>query len=159
MSGTITDTTVLSNFAQVRQPGLLKLLFSPLAAPASVLEELDHGVRSGLVPRSDWSWLDVVSPDSGEIAHAAELLLDLERGESDCIAVAKARGWSLLTDDRAARKLAARLGLEISGTLGCLDLLVLEGHLDCARADALLAEMVTHGYRSPVRSLLDLRRG
>jgi predicted nucleic acid-binding protein len=91
MSGTIADTTVLNNFAQVRRPDLLKLLFSPLAAPASVLEELDRGVRSGLVPRSDWSWLDVVSPGFGEIAHAAELLLDLESGESGCIAVAKAR--------------------------------------------------------------------
>lgn len=156
MPGTITDTTVLSNFAQVRQPLLLKALFFPLHVTASVQEELERGVRSALVPECDWSWLDLVSPTSEEGRYAAELLRDLEPGESDCLAVAKARDWLFLTDDAAARRLAERLGLKISGTLGCLELLVQEGHLEQERADALLATMIHRGYRSPVQTLRDL---
>jgi len=153
MAGTIADTTVLSNFAHVRQPALLQHLFTPLFVPASVLAELDQGVRSGLVPKCNWSWLEVVSPTQAESVEAEELMVDLDRGESDCLAVARARGLVLLTDDRAARHRGTLLGLEISGTLGCLDMLIHEGLLDLLQANALLAEMVAHGYRSPVRSL------
>lgn len=153
MAGTIGDTTVLNNFAQIRQPALLKLLFEPLFVSDSVLAELDRGVRLGLVPACDWSWLGVVSMTESERAESEGLQIDLDPGESDCIAIAKERGLVLLTDDRAARHRGARLGLQISGTLGCLDMLVHEGHLGLEQADALLAKMIAHGYRSPVRSL------
>jgi len=83
MSGTISDTTVLSNFAQARQPLLLKALFFPLHVTASVQEELERAI-------------------------------------------------------------------------GCLELLIQEGHLKRERGDALLATMISHGYRSPVHSLRDL---
>jgi predicted nucleic acid-binding protein len=153
MAGTIADTTVLSNFAHVRQPTLLRLLFTPLFVPDSVLAELEQGVHAGLVPECNWSWLEVVSPTHTERVKAKELMVDLDRGESDCLAVARARGLVLLTDDRAARHRGVALGIEISGTLGCLDMLIHEGHLDLVQADTLLAEMIAHGYRSPVRSL------
>jgi len=154
MAGTIGDTTVLNNFAQIRQPALLKLLFEPLFVSDSVLAELNRGVRLGLVPACDWSWLGVVSMTEAEHAESEELRVDLDPGESDCIAIAKARGLVLLTDDdRAARHRGSRLGLQISGTLGCLDMLVHEGHLDFEQADSLLAKMITQGYRSPVRAL------
>jgi len=84
------------------------------------------------------------------------LLSVLERGEADCIALVRARGGVVLTDDRDARKVAALLGLEISGTLGCLDLLVQEELLDLKAAEALLGEMIACGYRSPVQSLRQL---
>lgn len=153
MAGTIGDTTVLNNFAQIRQPALLKLLFEPLFVSDSVLAELDRGVRLGLVPACDWSWLGVVSMTEAEHSESEGLQGDLDPGESDCIAIAKARGLVLLTDDRAARHRGAHLGLQISGTLGCLDMLVHEGHLDFEQADALLAKMISQGYRSPVSSL------
>jgi predicted nucleic acid-binding protein len=154
MAGTIADTTVLSNFAHIQQPSLLKLLFAALFVPESVFDELDRGVRSGLVPECDWSWLHVISPTQAESTEAETLRVDLDPGESDCIAVAKSRGLVLLTDDRAARHKAALLGIEISGTLGCLDMLVREGRLDLKQANALLAEMIAHGYRSPISSLV-----
>jgi len=156
MPGTIADTTVLSNFAHVRQPSLLRQLFPSLGSPVSVFGELSRGVRSGLVPKCDWTWLEIIPLTAAENAHAAELLSVLERGEADCLAIAKARDWVVLTDDRDARKAAALLGLEISGTLGCLDLLVQEGLLELNAADALLSEMIACGYRSPVRSLRKL---
>ncbi len=37
-------------------------------------------------------------------------------GESMGLAIAKCRGWSALTDDKKARKIAAELGVEVVGT-------------------------------------------
>ena len=46
--------------------------------------------------------------------------LNLNAGESSCLAVATARGGRVLTDDRDARKTAAQKQIPISGTLGVL---------------------------------------
>jgi len=62
-----------------------------------------------------------------------------------------------LTDDRDARRLAQLMVIPISGTLGILQASVDEEYLDLALADQLLTEMVEAGYRSPVRSLRELK--
>ena len=64
----------------------------------------------------------------------------------------------MLSDDWEARELGRSLGLEISGSLGVLDRLISMEILDLEEADALLAEMVRHGFRSPYRSLLEIPR-
>jgi len=63
-----------------------------------------------------------------------------------------------LTDDWEARTLGRSLGLEISGSLGVLDRLVLQQTLSLEEADAHLAEMVRRGFRSPYRSLREIPR-
>lgn len=62
----------------------------------------------------------------------------------------------MLTDDRDAREFAQQMGISISGTLGLLVLLVEQGVLTVAQADALLTQMISAGYRSPVVSLAEL---
>ena len=66
------------------------------------------------------------------------------------------RGCRFLTDDRDARELARRLRIPLSGTLGVLARLIDIGCLRLEEADALLAQMIAAGYRSPVPSLIDL---
>ena len=157
MPTTILDTTVLSNFAHIRRPDLLQLALSEDAATTSVvLAELRSGEALGLVPRCDWRWLSVVALTAKEQSLAASYGTQLDAGESACLAVAKSRAWKLLTDDFAARRLAQREGVAISGTIGVLQKLVALLHLTLEEADRSLAMMLSHGYRAPVRSLREL---
>lgn len=149
----LADTTVLNNFAQVSRPDLLRLAFPDLVATREVLDELLEGERLGVVPSCDWRWLEIVPLTEEESARAQAFLEHLDPGEATCLAVAQSRGWAVVTDDQAARTEARLRGLQVSGTLGALDRLVQKGHLSIEQANALLATMIAHGYRSPIRTL------
>lgn len=154
----LADTTVLNNFAQIRRTDLLRSAYPDLSAPLAVWSELELGVRRGLVPACDWSWLKILDLTEREQARAGEIGQDLGAGEAACIAAAVDRGFLLLSDDWEARALGRSLGLEVSGSLGVLDHLVLKQILSLEEADALLEEMVTRGFRSPYRSLREIPR-
>lgn len=154
----LADTTVLNNFAQIWRPDLLRSAYPDLSAPIPVWNELELGVRRGLVPVCDWSWLEILDLNEQEQAQADETGQDLGAGEAACIAAAVNRGFLMLSDDWEARALARSLGLEVSGSLGVLDRLVLKQILSLEEADALLEEMVRRGFRSPYRSLREIPR-
>lgn len=154
----LSDTTVLNNFAQIRRADLLRAAYPELAAPLPVWNELGMGVRRGLVPTCDWSWLTILDLTEREQAQADEIGQDLGAGEAACIAAATSRGFLMLSDDWEARTLGRSLGLDISGSLGVLDRLVSEQVLTLNEADACLAEMVRCGFRSPYRSLREIPR-
>jgi predicted nucleic acid-binding protein len=154
----LADTTVLNNFAQIRRPDLLRSAYPDLSAPVPVWNELELGVRRGLVPVCDWSWLTLLDLTEQEQARADEIGRELDPGESACIAAAASRGFLMLSDDWGARALARSLGLAISGSLGVLDRLILKQILSLEEADALLDEMVRCGFRSPYRSLREIPR-
>src|SRR6266545_832073 len=153
---TLSDTTVLNNFAQIRRPHFLKSAYPDLAAPRPVWEELERGVRRGSVPLCDWSWLKILDLTESEHARAEQIGRGLGPGEAACITAAVSRGFSILSDDLDARKLGRSLGLDVSGSLGVLGLLVLRQILSLEEADALLAEMMQRGFRSPHRSLREI---
>ena len=154
----LADTTVLSNFAQIRRPDLLRSAYPELSAPIPVWNELEVGVLRGLVPACDWSWLETLDLTAREQARADEIGRDLGPGEAACIAAAVSRGFLMLSDDWAARELGRSLGVEISGSLGVLDRLISKDILSLGEADALLGEMVRRGFRSPYRSLREIPR-
>jgi predicted nucleic acid-binding protein len=154
----LADTTVLNNFSQIRRTDLLRSAYPGLSAPLPVWNELELGVRRGLVPACDWSWLIILDLNEQEQAQADEIGQDLGAGEAACIAAAVNRGVLMLSDDWEARALARSLGLEVSGSLGVLDRLVLTKILSLEEADALLEEMVRRGFRSPYRSLREIPR-
>lgn len=157
MIETILDTTLLSNFAHIQRPELLRsALGSHAVTTATVLAELRLGVTLGWVPRCDWSWLTVVKLADKEPLQAAHYTAVLDAGESECLAIAKARGWVFASDDLAARRLAQHEGVAVTGTLGVLQKLVAMQSLTLDGADAHLAVMVARGYRAPVRSLREL---
>ena len=80
----------------------------------------------------------------------------LHGGEASSIAIAKARGWLFLSDDLAARTYAASLGIEISGTLGCLALAIERKLAPLEQANHWLRQMAEAGYHSPVADLSEL---
>jgi len=152
------DTTVLNNFSHIERPDLLQLVLADAATTTQVMAELERDVASGHVPRCDWQWLEVIRLAHLEQESLARIRLVLDDGEASCIAVALERNASLFTDDLLARQYAQRQGIIVSGTLGVLATLMAQKHLTAAQADELLQEMVSHGYRSPVRSLVDMIR-
>lgn len=157
MPQAILDTTLLSNFANIRRPDLLQAVFGPDASTTAVaMAELNSGVKAGWVPRCDWSWLPVVPPTEEEEFLAEQYSSVLDPGEAVCLAIAKLRAWVFASDDLAARRLAQREGVAISGTIGALQKLVATSQLTLDEADACLASMVSSGYRSPVKTLGDL---
>ena len=44
----------------------------------------------------------------------------VDDGEAEAIALAYEKGWRIILDDRHARKIAARLGVAMIGTVGIL---------------------------------------
>ena len=114
----LADTTVLNNFAQIRRPDLLRGAWPDLEAPIPVWNELELGVRLGLVPACDWSWLKILDLTEQEQVRADEVGRALDPGEAACIAVASSRGLLMLSDDWEARALGRSFGLEVSGSLG-----------------------------------------
>jgi predicted nucleic acid-binding protein len=73
-----------------------------------------------------------------------------------CPALAVSRGALFASDDLDARKTASALNVPVTGTVGLLVVGVHRNLLDRKLANHLLAEMITHGYRSPVAQLDEL---
>jgi predicted nucleic acid-binding protein len=152
----VADTTVLSNFAYVRHPRWIVEAFPSVGSPEAVMDEIDRGRALGYLPALDWSWLPVLHLSAKEERRARELEARLGRGESACLAISEARGALLLTDDRAARRLAASLSIRCSGTLGVLVTQVEQGRTSPSEADRILHRMIEAGYRCPVESVSEL---
>ena len=154
----VIDNTVLSNFAQIRRPELLQLaVHSQGITTTAVRQELAVGETNQTVPQCEWRWLPVVELTEAEQEVARRLLQNLDRGESECLAVAMARAGKLATDDRAARQQAAKRGIPLVGTVGMLKILIDTGQLSLEEADKYLTAMIAQGYHSPIRRFSELR--
>ena len=163
----IVNTTVVSNFASIGQLDVLRQLYGSLAMATDVYDEIQAGLEEGyrfyagieqwVQPLAEGGWMHLTSlRHEQELRYFRELPTRLHRGEMSSLAIARHRGWLLLTDDRAARTEATRLGVLVSGSLGCL-VLAVERHLcSLAQANSWLQEMMRQGYRSPVTDLTPL---
>jgi predicted nucleic acid-binding protein len=157
----LVDATVLSNLAAVDRLDLLRLLSAPLYLTSAVYEEIQQGVDEGydflvnIDKALDSGLLSLISPENESEWHQYRDIPDkLQRGEAMSLAIARCRGWRLLTDDRAARMYAEQSSVSYSGTLGLLRYAVQNGHLTLEDGNALLAGMITRArYRSPVSDL------
>lgn len=151
------DNTVLSNFALVERPDLLRAALGTAAATtADVMAEFEAGVELGRVPETDWSWLRTMTLSPTEQALYQQLQQHLNTGEAACLALAFHREARVLTDDRDARGLAGQMRIPVSGTVGVLVRLIKIKHLTLIEADSLLGEMIAKGYRSPIETLESL---
>jgi len=163
----IVNTTVISNFASIGQLDVLRQLYGALAMATEVYDEIQAGLAEGyrfyegmeqwVEPLAEGGWLQLTSlSQEQELRYFRELPARLHRGEMASLAIARHRGWLLLTDDRAARTEATRLGVPVSGSLGCL-VLAVERHLcSFSQANSWLQEMIHQGYHSPVTDLAPL---
>jgi len=150
------DTVSLGNFLLTDSTGLLLRRYKGrMRITSQVLDELVAGMRArpalagvhALVTRGSIAVADLRPT---EHTRYAALAVDLGRGEASCIALAFSRGWTVVSDDRAARSHCAQAKLACTGTVGILKALCTAGRLNPAEADRILARMVAAGFYSPV---------
>jgi predicted nucleic acid-binding protein len=148
------DNTVLSNLAQVDQMELVFRLWPErVMTTHEVWREYEVAAQAGKLPSRAWNDLTITEMMPQEMVSAAALTSRLGAGERSCLAVAQARQGLLASDDADIRHVARRLGIPVSGTLGILVLAVRQQLLSLERANALLADMILTGYRSPLEKL------
>ena len=150
------DATVLNNFLKVERLLLLRSLFpGSLCVAAEVYDELKAGgleapIREGIGD----GWLRLVTPESGrETTLYGEYGQTLGSGEAASLAIAICRGWSLATDDRAARRAARAAGIALTGSVGILIVAIQSETITRPEGDRLLQDMRRHGYRFPIDRL------
>lgn len=163
----IANTTVISNFAGIGQLELLRTLWDTLYISDQVYAEIHDGLLHGydfyagieqlVFPFSETGWLYLTALRSPEEFRLfGDLLSTLHSGEASCLSIAFHRQWTLLSDDRAARQVGARMQVPVSGTVGTLLSLVTRRLLPLDKADAVLSHMIRRGYYSPVTSLNEI---
>lgn len=102
-------------------------------------------------------WLRVLTPES-TTEHRLRAEFDdlLDPGEASCLTLATSRQLTFVTDDLAARRLAAARNVSLTGTLGILLTLVRSDSLPLTEANEILTTMIQRRYRSPVDRLDNL---
>ncbi len=116
----VSNTTPVIALSVIGRLNLLRDLYSEVLIPPAVYSEImaGGGKRTGATELLHASWIRTVS--LRDPRHAT-LLVDLDRGEAEAIALAMELDADLLLiDERLARRYALRVGLTITGSLGVL---------------------------------------
>lgn len=152
------DNTVLSNFALAGELILLENYCEEKGATTDyILAEFEMGVKDGIFINTKLDWLKkLVCIDVKEQSFFETLSRRLGKGESSCLAIAIHRGYDLLSDDMAIRKIAMREGVRLSGSIGVLLELIRIDRITLERGNTILKDFVKHGYFSPLDSLNEL---
>jgi len=136
----VCDTSSLSYLVLIGEVDILADLYGQVSIPPAVVDELQHPDSPDATRR--WinappGWLHVVSPSArvlcDSISAENEAFSVLDRGERAAIRLAVHEDTRLLViDERAGRTVAKDLGLEVTGTLGVLDVAATEGLVNVA---------------------------
>jgi uncharacterized protein len=117
----VCDSSPIIGLSAVARLPLLQQLYGRILIPKSVARDIARGSpeppgRTDL-ESSDWITIQEV----GDSVLLRVLDGELDRGEAEALALAfELRAELLLVDERRARKVAARLGLNVVGVLGVL---------------------------------------
>lgn len=115
----ISDAGPLSYLHRLGRLDLLPCLFGRVVVPPAVVAEVAAGRALGrdLPDVTVLDWMEVQAPSAVALAG----IVGLGAGETESLALARAAvGALLLLDDRAARRVAVSLGLQLTGTVGLL---------------------------------------
>ena len=167
---TLTNTTVVSNFAAAGRLDLLQQVHGRLYMPNQVYEEILDGLEEGyefytaiegqIYPLAETGWIELVPMSHDEEFRIFQSLpRRLHHGEAACLAIAQHRNWAFLTDDKLARSFGRSWGIVVSGTLGVLTQAARRRLLTADQVDKLLGDMIARGYRSPFASLKPFLEG
>jgi len=117
----VSDSSPIINLAAVNQLHLLQRLYSKVAVPQAVFEEVGRTFPAafGSGPVEGAAWLQRRTVANRALVRA--LLSQLDLGEAEAIALAVEIGADLLLiDERRGRQIASRLGLHTLGLLGAV---------------------------------------
>jgi predicted nucleic acid-binding protein len=119
----VSDTSPLSGLAIAGYLSLLQQLYGQVIIPVAVADELKRGGQDDLriTAALATDWIEVQQPQDLALVEALQADHNLDRGESEAIALAlELKADELLIDERLGRREASRLGLSITGLLGIL---------------------------------------
>lgn len=126
----VSNTTPLTCLLKIGRVDLLQALYERIAIPPEVAFELD---QAGAL-HADWrGQLDFVriTETAADDPVMRLLVNEVDAGEAAAIALARHNDSELLIiDDMAGRRLARRLGLTITGTVGIVLAAADAGHVD-----------------------------
>ncbi len=117
----VSDTSPLSSLLQINSIYLLKSIYGKIILPNAVMDELNRleskGIDLSAIKNADW-----IEVKSVHDFNAVEnLMLELDRGESEAIVLAKEiHSDLLLMDEAKGRHIADLEGLKTIGVLGIL---------------------------------------
>lgn len=119
----ISDTSCLIVLTNIGQIDLLRITYGTVTTTFEVASEFGE-------PLPDW--IELSSPV--ETSRQKLLERQLDRGEASAIALAlETPGSTIILDDQKARRVAEKLGLEITGTLGVIVRAKLNGTIPSIR--------------------------
>ena len=119
----VSDTSSLSALAIVGYLWLLQRLYGSVLIPPAVADELRRGGEDDgrITVVLSLDWIEVCQPSNYQLVAILQTERNLDRGESEAIALAlELKAEELLIDERLGRREAVRLGLSITGLLGIL---------------------------------------
>jgi predicted nucleic acid-binding protein len=141
----ICDTSVWLYIGRLHQVQLLAHLYQPVYTTDAVCRELDMGrlTRPDTVDPRQYSWVQEVQASSVDIASLP--VNRLGPGEQSVLAYAQRHSLPIVgLDDRQARELAHRLGLNVIGTIGLLIRAKRAGLITMVRP--MLAQLQAEGF-------------
>jgi len=152
----ISDSTPLIALARIGELDLARSVFSKLVIPETVAKEVTEARADAPGARkvAEAGWIEKAVADPLLVR---PLLLLVDQGEAEAIALAQsAPGSLLLTDDRKARRVARQLGIRVQGTLGLLARAKRAGVIPAVRP--LITRLQATNYRIADRIVEDVLR-
>ena len=156
-AGWFFDNVTLSNFALAGGLGVLIARYRGRGfVTTQVLDELTRGLAAGYPSLAecldlvDRGILRAVSLDRAERNAYRQLVAHLGEGEAGTIAAAHCRHGVVVSDDLAARRTCADMGVPVTGTIGILRAALREKDLTLPEANGLLRKMIEAGFHAPV---------
>jgi len=119
----VSDTSPINGLAIVGYLWLLQQVYERVLIPPAVADELRRGGEddSRIIDALSLDWIEVYQPRNYQLTETLQTEYNLDRGESEAIALAlELNAEELLINERLGRRQAVRLGLSITGLLGIL---------------------------------------
>ena len=145
----VSDSTTLIILLDLNKLEYLSNLFSTVTIPQTVYEEVTYKIQSTLPP-----FIKIIKAEKVELLD--DLLLLLDKGESEAIVLAKQKQCPLIIDEKKGRKIAGNLQIEIIGLLGIIYLNIKKQHKQKKEAEQFLQDAIQHGYRISSNLISDM---
>lgn len=142
----VCDSTILIGLSKIGRLDLLREVFSKVFVPEEVFDEVGKKGegRPGSKGIKEAHWIDIIPVE--DKTQVDLLMISLDKGESEVLALAKQLGADLiLLDEEKARKSAAIAGYEVMGLLGLFTLAKKLGLID--QVQPYIVELRTKKFR------------
>ena len=144
MIAVVSDATVLIILAKKGRLDVLKMVFSQVLIPNTLMSEIT--VKSDFDPQV-WNDPFFLTERASEEPLFQVLISILDPGESEALTLESKKGLPLLIDEKKGRSLAKNLGIPVIGLVGVLPAINRQSLLTAEAVIELLDEAQVLGFR------------